>query len=301
MRRAVANSLPKSWLNVTPGLKRLPDGDWLATYLERPEEGVLLKLDGTCIPFFGALGKMVPGLNWLPASREYFLGSSFHGRYQLYDRGLATWESIEGGGDVGHPVARWESLDKRARQCRAIIAFLDLRGFTNWSQSQDPKQVQDTIENFERCFQNAFSKPWCQRLFAKGTGDGVMVVSEAGYFAPSHAKPDGTFHERHIQAFCLACAETVAHAKDEIPSTLAVGCGVTIGSITQFYILGRCDYIGPAVNAASRLQSAASGDLNVSPETFRNLHYGGAAVEPNAVSDTGVRIAAETLIAAFRR
>jgi len=107
----IGYSQPTSWLGDNPMFCQLPNDDWLATHPDDLQKGVLLKSNGENLPFFGALGKLVRqhGLG-LPASREYFLASTFHGRYQAYDRGLAIWEAPEGGGDVGYPIARWESI-----------------------------------------------------------------------------------------------------------------------------------------------------------------------------------------------
>ena len=166
---SVIGSLHYVWLSENPSFHQQSNGDWLITHPEKSSEGVLLKSDGTPIPFFGALGKLVrqQGLG-LPASREYFLASTFHGRYQSYNEGLAIWEAPEGGGDVGYKVARWESIDKRAKSCLALIAFFDLRGFTKWSDSQDAKSIQDVLEKVEQAFQDAFSHQWSLNLFAKG-------------------------------------------------------------------------------------------------------------------------------------
>jgi len=60
-------------------LRRLPNGDCLATRPELPEQGVVLKGDGVAIPFSGALGKLVPMLG-LPTSPERLLGSTRQGR-----------------------------------------------------------------------------------------------------------------------------------------------------------------------------------------------------------------------------
>jgi hypothetical protein len=47
-----------------------PNGDWLATDPDCPNHEVFIKEDGKCIPFFGALGKIVSGFGWLPAPQN---------------------------------------------------------------------------------------------------------------------------------------------------------------------------------------------------------------------------------------
>jgi class 3 adenylate cyclase len=286
--------LPTSWLSDNPRFCQQPNGDWLVTHPDDSHNGVLLKSDGTTFPFFGALGKLVQQLG-LPASREYFLASAFHGRYQVYDKGLAIWEALEDIGDVGYPVARWESIDKRAKSCLALIAFFDLRGFTNWSASQDAKRIQDVIEGVEQSFQNAFSRRWCLQLFAKSTGDGFMVISEAGRYASGGQAPDASFQLGHAKAFCRACAETVRNAAAQIPDALAIGCGVTIGPITQLYLLGRFDYIGPQVNEASKIQTIAYNELCLSTEVVERLRKDGVEIEGKVLPGKGMRVTAESL------
>lgn len=120
---------PDSWSTDPFELQQLPNGDWLAVRPQLPTEGILLKADGNSVPFFGALGSLVPQLG-LPLTREFLLGSARRGRYQFYESGLAIWEQFQNQNNLGYPVASWKSLDERARKCRALVAFFDLRGFT---------------------------------------------------------------------------------------------------------------------------------------------------------------------------
>jgi class 3 adenylate cyclase len=288
--------VPRNWcLTDKPRFRQLCNGDWLVTNPDAPDNGILLKSDGRTFPFFGALGKLVSELGY-PASREHFLASASLGRYQAYDRGLAIWEKLEGFGDLGYPVAKWESIDERAKSCLALIAFFDLRGFTNWSDSQDPKRIQEVIEQLEQSFQDAFSRRWSERLFAKSAGDGFMVVSEAGQFATGEKTTDADFQAGHAKAFCRACAETVRNAAEKIPNELAVGCGVTVGKITQMYLLGRFDYIGPEVNEASKIQAIAYNELCISNRVVECLQKDGVEVEGKVVPGKGMRVRAESLI-----
>ena len=272
LRGDIGYAPPESWSSDRLELRQLPSGDWLAAQPELPSEGILLKSDGAWFPFFGALGKAVPLLG-LPASREYFLASTKLGRYQVYERGLAVWETFRKGGEIGYPVVTWESVGQRARTCRALIAFFDLRNFTKWSDSPevDANGIQDVIEKMEHSFQEAFSRPWCQSLFAKGTGDGFMVVSEAGWHAVGGGATETSFQAGHTKAFCRACAETVQRARKIIPEELAIGCGITTGQVTQLYLLGRVDYIGPPVNEASKIQAIAYNELCMSAKVVGYL------------------------------
>jgi class 3 adenylate cyclase len=285
---------PDSWATDPFDLRPLPNGDWLATRPQLPSEGILLRANGDPVPFFGALGKLVPVLG-LPISPEWLLGSALRGRYQIYERGLAVWEAFEGVGDLGHPVAMWNSPKEQARKCRALVAFFDLRGFTPWSTSATALEIQEVMRGLEAAFQRAFSGKWCARLFAKGTGDGFMAVSEQGW-SLSQA-PD--FGGGHAKAFFRACADTLINARESLPQELAVGCGVTLGEITRLYILGRPDYSGPAVNEASKIQSVAYDEICIAQPALDRLHADGARPVGKVLPGKGTRIAPETLIASL--
>ncbi len=285
----------RSWLADNPQFQRLPNGDWLVQNPGRQNQGVLLKRDGRNIPFYGALGKLVPVLG-LPTSREYLLGSASNGRYQYYENGLAVWEALEGVTDIGYPVARWESINQRAKSCQALIAFFDLRNCTNWSQSQDAQRIQNVIETVEQCFQDAFSRAWCLRLFAKGTGDGFMVVSESGWYAVGDKTFEGNFQEGHAEAFCRGWAGPKRTAEAKIPDGLAIGCGITVGLITQLYLLGRYDYIGPAVNEAAKIQPIAYNEICMSSEVIGYLRKGGVAIEGKNLPGMGIRVSPKVFI-----
>jgi class 3 adenylate cyclase len=282
---------PDSWATDPFDLKPLPNGDWLATRPQLPSEGIVLRAKGDPVPFFGALGKLVSTLG-LPLSRELLLGSAQRGRYQIYEHGLAVWEEFQHGRNLGYPVATWDSPEKRARKCNALVAFFDLRGFTSWSASHaTAQQIQEVVLAFESAFQDAFSGKWCSKLFAKGTGDGFMAISEEGWSEPVSKNFEGG----HGRAFCRACAETVTKGRTYLPKELAIGCGITLGEITQFYVLGRPDYAGPAVNEAAKIQSVAYDEICISEQVLNGLNIDGNALDGKFLPGKGIRVASEKL------
>lgn len=288
---------PESWISDPFELRPLSNGDWLAIRPQLPAEGILLKADDdTPVPFFGALGSLVPGFG-LPLTREFLLGSARRGRYQFYERGLAIWEQFQNSNNLGYPVASWKSPEERVKKCRALVAFFDLRGFTKWSSSgATPKQIQEAVWKFEVAFQEAFSSKWCEYLFTKGTGDGFMVVSEEGWYVP--AKPVN-FTGGHGKEFFRACATTILNARnDSLPEELAIGCGITIGEITQLYILGRPDYTGPAVNNASKIQSKAYDEICTTTEVLDCLKADGIVFTGKSLPDNIIRITPENVLSA---
>ena len=259
---------PEAWRNQSPEARQLPDGRWLFTFAALPPvQGVVVSSDAEPVPFWGALGKVVPTLG-LPRSRELFLCSTTQGRYQLYDNGIAIWEA---GPDIGYPIPSDRDELSQGKRTHAFVAFVDLRGFTSWSAAdgRSERDVQEVVRTLERSFQDAFSKAWCHQLFAKGTGDGLMVVSEVGW-AKGCPAGRAEVQQRHAALFAHSCAELIIHAKESLPGELAVGCGINYGLVTRVFLLGRHDYIGATINEASKIQQLGWNEICVS-DTYQSV------------------------------
>lgn len=289
-KRRLAASSVKEVLGANLELRPLPNGEWLATSIKLPEQGVVFKSDGREILFLGALGKLVPKLG-LPASPERRLGSARQGRYQLYEGGIGVWEALDKIGDIGFPIAKWDSLAGRAMFCNAMIAFFDLRGFTNWAalNQADPGEIQRIIETLEDAFQASFRDDYWSKLFAKSTGDGFMVVSEASWSGTKSAD----IQAEHAKKFCQACAGTIRAAQGKIPKELAIGCGITTGRVTQLFLLGRVDYIGPKINEASKIQAAAYNELCIAEDVVQLLRAAGLKIVGWPLPGKGHRVSSD--------
>lgn len=276
------------WLDQQLDLREQPDGEWLAVPVPGlPSEGIRIRPSGSSVPFNGALGKAVPRLG-LPEEPPRFLGSTKEGRYQVYQRGIAVWDCLrDAGQDIGFVIAEWPSLEQRARKCRGMVAFFDLRDFTRWSNRPEVSagQVQEVIENVELSFQESFSPRWCQKLFAKGIGDGIMVVSEEEWYEAPSSDAGAGFRLGHADAFFRACVSTVRCARAGLPGALKIGCGIDSGEFTQLFLLGRVDYLGAAANRASKVQAQACNDLCLTSDFV------------NCLSEDGVRIAGTSALA----
>lgn len=142
------------------------------------------------------------------------------------------------------------------RQERALL-FVDIRGFTAWSESQPPEAVVNMLNAYY-----AASEATLQPLAPiklKFTADEAMAV-----FADK------------AQAFAAARALQAAAAQVLAPYGLAVGLGLHAGPVVEG-MLGSAsvkayEVIGDAVNTASRLCSAAgAGELLVSPSALPGL------------------------------
>lgn len=273
-------------------------GEWVAVRPTVLPEHV--QLEGDPILVKGAMSQW-SGVLGRAETDELILGSAWYGRYQRFVRGLAIWDNAELGDGrtfpASFPVGLWEVPAKGARQCQAIVAFFDLRGFTNWSSTVEEREgaaveVQGVVETLECAFQKAFTVPrdeW-PIVFAKGLGDGLMVVSEARWGGPA----DKQVQPEHARTFCTACAQAVRDASTALADKkLAVGCGITTGSVTQLYLLGRYDYIGNPVNEASKIQAIAYNELCVSEAVVDLL---GAKFKHTLLSGKGWRVALDELL-----
>jgi hypothetical protein len=191
---------PASWAAENPRAEQRDQDTWLFWFREPPvPAGIVIATTHEAI-FGGALGKLVPPLG-PPRTPERFLGSSPLGRYQLYANGIAIWE---GRPDIGFPIPTLPQEAYTGRQCQALVAFFDLRGFTPWSgrAGRTAAEIQQVVRECEDQFQRAFLKRWCPRLFSKGTGDGFMLVSEAGWVGDS-AEFESVFHRGHAALFVI--------------------------------------------------------------------------------------------------
>jgi class 3 adenylate cyclase len=177
----------------------------------------------------------------------------------------------DGPGNVARPLL--ESLIKLPRQT-CLVAFFDLRGFTAWA-GKNPKRAQGGILAFEEAVREGFptdGQSWL-RLFIKGTGDGVMIVSQADWYQDD-AK-DGycsTIKPGHAKDFLDACSkalEAARHSLTEYP--LQLGCAIATGELDRVFLFGRLDYIGPAANDAAKLQQHARDEICLTDDFLRLL------------------------------
>jgi len=260
------------------------DGSWRFIDLEQPApngayNGVVIRVDGAAFPFGGALGKVFRNYGALgaPRSHERSLGASPFGRYQAFENGVAIWEGVE---DIALPIL--ESLSPLRRQF-CLVAFFDLRGFTSWSVSAQPDQIQRTIHIFEDALHIGFptAHPSLLRLFLKGTGDGAMVVSQADWHRDATiGEPRTTPVNTHAWDFLRACEHTVSNAFQQLSQAglpLAVGCGIAWGELDRVYLFGRFDFLGSAANEAAKLQQHAWNEVCVTNEVKSLLDKDGRA------------------------
>ena len=263
-----------------------PDGSWL--FIETEEMppngryvGVVVRADKMAFGFFGALGKVFrkwrPQLG-LPTSNERILGATALGRYQAFDNGVANW--IGGGIDMAFPIP--ESMVRLPRQL-CVVAFFDLRGFTSWSSQSKtrPNDVQIAIRAFEDAVHVGFPihTAHLTRQFIKGTGDGVMIVSQSDWYDDDGSNTPLThFKPGHGKHFFHACNRTLSAGRKNLTKLnfpLAVGCGISVGELDRVFLFGRLDFIGNAANEAAKLQQFAWNEICVTQDFFEILKQDG--------------------------
>jgi adenylate cyclase len=118
---------------------------------------------------------------------------------------------------------------------RRTFAFVDLSGFTALTEAEGDERAVTLLAVFRSTLREICSRRAVR--IAKWLGDGAMLVSV-------ESKP------------LMAATLEMKFAADSSPQPIAVKCGITIGDVI---LLEGDDYIGHAVNVASRLCDLAEG------------------------------------------
>lgn len=140
-----------------------------------------------------------------------------------------------------------EELRRGSRQNMAVL-FIDIRGFTRWSQGRDPQQVGDFITAFRTRVQGATDA--CGGLIDKFIGDAAMVL----------------FEGEHAASRAVDCASGLAQSMEEWSGirlaageeAVLVGIGLHWGEVFSGVVGDpqRLEYtvFGDTVNIAARLE-----------------------------------------------
>lgn len=291
---------PDNWKNIDPFARQLSEDEWLFSFDQEhnPAQGVVISLEHEPIPFWGGLGKLVSNLD-LPTTRELFLCSTLLGKYQIFKKGMGIWE---GNPNIAYPLHYDVNEIQMGKNLKSISAFIDIRGFTTWSNKsiRTSDKIQKVVRIMEQSFQDAFAKLWCwEGLFAKGTGDGIMIVSEDQRYKKQQENISKIRMQNHAVLFTASCAELIVELKKQLPKDLAVGCGITIGKITRVFLLGRQDYIGPAVNEAAKIQQFGWNEICVSKEFYSALCKEIDQIEGHMLAGKGWRLNPEKYLEKF--
>ncbi|PUD98218.1 MAG: adenylate/guanylate cyclase domain-containing protein [Candidatus Sedimenticola endophacoides] len=142
------------------------------------------------------------------------------------------------------------------RRNRALL-FLDIRGFTAWSERHEPEQVVTLINRFYQCAEPFWRR--AQAIKVKLSADEIMLV---------FADPEGAAEA--ARAVMAACERLLRH------EGLRCGAGLHWGAVVEGMIGARghqgYDLLGDAVNTAKRLcDAAAGGEILVSGRACERL------------------------------
>ncbi len=156
------------------------------------------------------------------------------------------------------------------RQERTIL-FMDIRGFTRWSEVRAPEEVASLLNVYYCMIEQVFDRH--QVIKYKFTADEVMAVFISAEDALLAAR------ELRLQA------ENALQKND-----LGAGIGVHTGTLVEGLLGGKnirfYDVIGDTVNTTQRIESAAgAGEIWISAATLAKL----PAFQPNAQKEISVK------------
>jgi adenylate cyclase len=148
---------------------------------------------------------------------------------------------------------------------RRTFAFLDLTGFTALTETQGDRHAVAVLGVFRAALREICSRRGVR--IAKWLGDGAMLVG--------------------VETTPLLCgALEMQCAMDATPERLTVKCGIATGSVI---LLEGDDYIGHAVNVASRLCDSATGrEVLADPAVVPQLPPWGVSLEKEEVRLQGL-------------
>jgi adenylate cyclase len=148
---------------------------------------------------------------------------------------------------------------------RRTFAFVDLSGFTALTEAEGDERAVSVLAAFRSTLRVICSRRAVR--IAKWLGDGAMLVSV-------ESKP------------LVAATLEMKFVADSSPDPVALKCGITIGHVI---LLEGDDYIGHAVNVASRLCDMAVGhEVLALSEVVAELPAWGTAEPTDEVSVRGL-------------
>lgn len=228
----------------------------LAAFLEDPAHVFI----AVVVPLLGLL------IGLAQATSERYLATLRRTAEQL--REYSEW--LLGRDLLARAVADPAALALQRRQ-RAIL-FMDIRGFTAWSEPRQPEEVVAMVNAYYGAAESVWRES--DALKVKLTADEVMLVFASAETAVAAAR---------------ALSATVAPVLR--PHGLAVGIGLHAGAVVEGLMGPRdaqgYDLLGDAVNTAKRLcQAAGPGEVLVSDAVVAGLP-GVAPGPPRAVDAKG--------------
>ncbi len=151
---------------------------------------------------------------------------------------------------------------------KAVVIFVDIRGFTMWSSDTDVHQhVVDFVNEFEDLLQEHF-----EGFFRKVLGDGALLIKELAGTPDLMELVGETMDtiESANQSFLKHCDRF--YTQHGVKTDLHLGWGITRSDVWQNHRADGEDYLGKNINEASRLCSHARPyGVIIDSDDFRDL------------------------------
>lgn len=152
---------------------------------------------------------------------------------------------------IGDLVEQEPMALRQGQQRQAAVLFVDIRGFTRWSEGRAPEEVGAFITEFRRRIERAVSAH--QGIIDKYIGDAAMVI-----FVGKDEAARGVACGQEILREIHAWSDDLK-SQGQIP--VAVGIGLHLGRVFLGVVgtRDRLEYtvLGDTVNVAARLQEAS--------------------------------------------
>ena len=168
------------------------------------------------------------------------------------------------GGDADDPL--------RSHRREITVVFLDLRGFTAFTETADPEEVMGVLREYHAAMGRLITEH--EGTLERFTGDGIMV-----FFNDPVPMPDATLRAVRMALRMQREVTRLADGWQRRGYELRLGIGIATGfaTIGAIGFEGRIDYgaIGTVTNLAARLCSeAAGGEVLVSQRVMAALPPG---------------------------
>ncbi|HTP70979.1 MAG TPA: response regulator [Burkholderiaceae bacterium] len=183
------------------------------------------------------------------------------------------------GGDADDPL--------RSHRREITVVFLDLRGFTAFTETADPEEVMGVLREYHAAMGRLITEH--EGTLERFTGDGIMV-----FFNDPVPVPDAAERAAHMALGMQAEVARLAEGWRRRGYELRLGIGIAMGfaTIGAIGFEGRIDYgaIGTVTNLAARLCSEASGgDILVAPRVVAALGDGFVTAPAGEFSLKGIQ------------
>jgi adenylate cyclase len=158
------------------------------------------------------------------------------------------------------------------------VVFLDLRGFTAFTETADPEEVMGVLREYHAAMGALILQH--EGTLERFTGDGIMIFFNDPVVVDDPAVRAARMAQQMQQRTAVLCAGWKKRGYE-----LQLGIGIAMGyaTIGAIGFEGRVDYgaIGNVTNLSARLcGEAKGGEILIAPRVAAALDGSGLAVEP---------------------